>query len=158
MSSCEAIGPSTWANQAPHGADQRGYGTDLAPTWAHLGSTDSDLGTNLGHLGCKQTMRNVINHCFPLKEFVAFYVFVGNVGLHAILGPTCSQLKLNWGNVGPTLSRLGPNLARLWSIVAPKIEPKWHPKATKKRARKKQEKNDKGAKKARTCAPLLPET
>ena len=42
-----------------------------------------------------------------------FYVFVGNVGLHAILGPTCSQLKLDWDHVGPTLGRLGPNFVHL---------------------------------------------
>ena len=42
-----------------------------------------------------------------------FYVFVGNVGLHANLGPTCSQFKLNWGHVGPTLDRLGPNFVHL---------------------------------------------
>ena len=38
---------------------------------------------------------------------------MGNVGLHAILGPTCSQLKLNWGHVGPTLGRLGPKFVHL---------------------------------------------
>ena len=42
-----------------------------------------------------------------------FYVFVGNVGLHAIFGLTCSQLKLDWGHVGPTLGRLGPNFVHL---------------------------------------------
>ena len=42
-----------------------------------------------------------------------FYAFVGNVGLHAIFGQTCSQLKLNWAHVGPTLGRLGPNLVHL---------------------------------------------
>ena len=30
-------------------------------------------------------------------------------------------------------NHLGPNLARLGSILAPKMEPKWHPKATPKR-------------------------
>ena len=39
-----------------------------------------------------------------------FYVCLRNVGLHAILGPTCNQLELTWGHVGPTLDRLGPNL------------------------------------------------
>ena len=41
------------------------------------------------------------------------YVFVGNVGLHANLVPTCSQLKLNWGHVGPTLDRLGTNFVHV---------------------------------------------
>ena len=85
---------------------------DMEPIWTHLGSTESDLGTNLGHLGCKLSMRNVINHCFP-RGICMFYVFVGNVGLHAIFGPTCSRLKLNWGRVGPTLDRLEPNFVHL---------------------------------------------
>ena len=41
------------------------------------------------------------------------YVFVGNVGFHAIFGPTCSQLKLDWAHVGPTLACLGPNFVHL---------------------------------------------
>ena len=57
-------------------------------------------------------MRNVINHCFPYG-ICMFYAFVGNVGLHAIFGPTCSQLKLDWGHVGPTLGRLLPNFVHL---------------------------------------------
>ena len=46
-----------------------------------------------------------------------FYAFVGNVGLHAIFGPTCSQLKLDWGHVGPTLGLLGPILRHLGAIL-----------------------------------------
>ena len=84
--------------------------------WIRSGSAwigfGSDLGTNLGHLGCKLSMRNATNHWFS-EGTCRFYVCVGNVGLHAILGPTCRQLKLNWGHVGPTLAHLGPNFVHL---------------------------------------------
>ena len=84
--------------------------------WIRFGSAwigfGSDLGTNLGHLGCKLSMRNATNHCFSYG-ICRFYVCVGNVGLHAILGPTCSQLEHTWGHLGPTLDRLGPNFVRL---------------------------------------------
>ena len=43
LTSHEAIWAPTWANQARHGADRRGYGTDLAVTWGQLGSTWAEL-------------------------------------------------------------------------------------------------------------------
>ena len=56
-------------------------------------------------------------------------------------------------------SRLGPNLARLGSILAPFLAPFWHPKRSKndvkkhqKKKRKKNEKVRKSAQHEPTCA------
>ena len=53
LGSHEAILAPTWANQAP----RIGFGS----AWIGFGS---DLGANLGHLGCKLSVRNAKNHCF----------------------------------------------------------------------------------------------
>ena len=47
VSSHEVIWALTWANPAPHRADQTGYGADLAATWGRLGAELCHLVVNL---------------------------------------------------------------------------------------------------------------
>ena len=73
-------------------------------------------------------MGNAKNHCFSIGS-CRFYACLGNVGLRAILGPTCSQLELTWGHLGPTLDRLGPNFVHLGASLGtngPILVPTWH--------------------------------
>ena len=61
---------------------------------------------------CLNVARESENHCFSIG-FCKLYACLGNVGLRAILEPTCSQLELTWTHLSPTLDRLGPNFVHI---------------------------------------------
>ena len=102
------------------GSDFNRIGLDLNRIGSDLVRIVSDIdriGSDLARIRTQFGYWKHENHCFSIG-FCMFYACLGNVGLHAILGPTCTQLGLILCHLGPTLDRLGPNFVHLgttWS-------------------------------------------
>ena len=124
----------------PSGSDLERPWTDPDPTWSGHGPTRRRFWIGWDRIGsdwirldrvwigldriwigswCElgpswmQTERAECEKSLFFHWFRKFYVCLGNISLHAVLGPNCSQLELTWVHLGPTLDRLGPNFVRL---------------------------------------------